>query len=69
MFAMPSSQADKGKQFRDMGRAATSGTLIVASVLVGYFVGTWLDAMFHTAPTLMAIGVLLGMVAGIVELV
>jgi len=67
--AMPSPRSDKGKHYRDMGRAATSGTLMVACVLIGYLGGEWLDSKLNTEPVLMVVGVILGMVAGFVELI
>lgn len=66
---MADKKNDKSRQFQNMGLAATAGTLLVSSILIGYFLGTWLDDKLRSAPVCMAIGVLLGMVAGFVELI
>lgn len=58
----------KDQQFRNMGLATTAGTLLVSSIVIGYIGGSWLDTKLKTEPICMAVGVLLGMVAGFVEL-
>lgn len=44
------------------------GFVIVAGVVTGYLLGSWLDRKFGTSPWLVVAGVLLGTVAGILEL-
>jgi F0F1-type ATP synthase assembly protein I len=44
------------------------GLVIVACVVSGYLLGSWLDRKFGTSPWLVVAGVLLGTVAGILEL-
>jgi ATP synthase protein I len=55
-----------------MGRStfkyAMSGTQMVASVLIGSFVGRWLDLKFHSEPWCFVGGFLLGAAAGIYDL-
>lgn len=38
---------------------------LVGSILIGIFVGRWLDRMIHTEPLFLIIGLLLGLAAGI----
>jgi ATP synthase protein I len=56
-------------RIRKWGHLAGIGPLLVASVLVGYLIGTWLDSKLGTSPWLLVLGVLLGTAAGFVNLV
>jgi len=38
---------------------------LVGSVLIGIFVGRWLDRQFSTEPLFLIIGLLLGLAAGV----
>jgi F0F1-type ATP synthase assembly protein I len=65
---------EKGKGASPMRRldwavAATSGTFMVGAVVAGLLIGVWLDKRFGIDPIGKAIGVILGGVAGTVELV
>jgi ATP synthase protein I len=46
----------------------TVGTVLVACIVVGYFLGSFLDRRLGTSPWLTVVGVLLGTAAGFVEL-
>jgi len=45
------------------------GLILVASILIGYFFGSWLDSKLGTSPYLMMLFTLLGIAAGFVEMV
>ncbi|MGQ9461505.1 MAG: AtpZ/AtpI family protein [Candidatus Fervidibacter sp.] len=53
----------------DWAVAATSGTFMVGSVIVGLILGWWVDKKLGIDPIGKAIGVILGGTAGTVELV
>ena len=55
-----------GRQFRSL-ELVSVGFVLVASLLVGYGIGTLLDRWLGTEPVFAAICFLLGMVAGFVE--
>jgi F0F1-type ATP synthase assembly protein I len=46
----------------------TVGTILVACIVCGYFLGSFLDRKLGTSPWLVVAGVLLGTAAGFVEL-
>lgn len=48
--------------------AAALATQLIVSVVLGFLLGHWLDGVFHTAPWLTVVGVLVGIVAGFVGL-
>lgn len=49
--------------------ALGAGTELVVSVLLGFFVGRWLDGKFATAPWLMLAGALIGISLGLYQLI
>ncbi len=57
---------DRIKKWGELGGI---GPLLVASVLVGAFLGSWLDGKLGTTPWLLVAGTLLGTAAGFVQLV
>lgn len=57
------------ERFRKWGELAGIGPLLAASVIAGYLLGSWLDRKLDTAPWLMVSCVLLGTVAGFIEMV
>ncbi|HVY62970.1 MAG TPA: AtpZ/AtpI family protein [Planctomycetota bacterium] len=57
------------ERFRKWGELAGIGPTLAASVIAGYLLGSWLDRTLGTAPWLMVTCVLLGTVAGFVELI
>jgi F0F1-type ATP synthase assembly protein I len=44
------------------------GFMMAACILGGYFVGSYLDSKFDTAPWLMLVFLLLGIAAGFIEI-
>jgi F0F1-type ATP synthase assembly protein I len=46
----------------------TVGTVLVAAITLGYFLGSYLDRRLGTSPWLVVAGVVLGTTAGFVEL-
>ena len=57
-----------GKGAGEMWNLLTVGTVLVASIVVGYFLGSMLDRRLGTSPWLTVVGVLLGSAAGFVQL-
>lgn len=58
---------DQRKWIRNAGQASSIGFVLVISTIIGYAIGTWLDKKLGTAPWLMFVFSLLGIVAGFVE--
>ncbi|MHB9126451.1 MAG: AtpZ/AtpI family protein [Armatimonadota bacterium] len=56
------------KWIRNAGLASTAGLVLVVSIVIGYFFGTWLDKKFGTEPYLMLLFTVLGIAAGFIEL-
>jgi len=54
----------RGKQLTALARLASVGIEFSISTLVGLLGGRWLDGKLDTAPWLMLVGLLLGVVAG-----
>ncbi len=50
------------------GTYGAVGFQLVASILIGVFLGQWLDKRWHTAPWLMMTGLFLGVSAGFYNL-
>ena len=44
------------------------GSMLVAGIVLGWFAGSWLDSRYGTDPWGLVIGVVLGSVAGFMEL-
>lgn len=57
------------EKIRRWGLLAGIGPLLAAAVVVGYFLGVWLDRELGTSPWIMIAGVLLGAAAGFIEMV
>jgi len=57
-----------GKEPRSVLNLMTVGTGLVACIVVGYFLGSYLDRKMGTSPWLVVVGVLLGTTAGFVGL-
>lgn len=58
------------KWIRSAGQAGSIGFVLVISIAIGYFFGSWLDKVFHRTDQLfMIIFTLLGIVAGFVEVI
>jgi len=56
-----------GKWLRGVGFASSIGFLLVASTVIGWFFGSWLDRKLGTDPWLMLVFTLLGVAAGFYE--
>ncbi len=56
---------DKHQLLDALGIVANIGASMVATIAVGLFGGRWLDEQLSTTPWLTAIGIILGMVAGL----
>ena len=65
---MGGGEKKSGSSFRGVGAAAALSAQLILSIMVGFLVGRWMDGVFHTAPWLTVIGVLLGIVAGFIGL-
>ena len=59
---------DQRKWMIKMGLAWSAGLVLVFSIAIGYFFGSWLDRRFGTDPWLMLLFTLLGIAAGFIEL-
>ncbi|MDA8194613.1 MAG: AtpZ/AtpI family protein [Thermaerobacter sp.] len=64
----PSDDKRGAKTLRGVGVAATLSFQLVATIIVGFLVGHWLDGLLHTGPWLGVAGVMMGLVAGFVLL-
>lgn len=60
--------ASDGRSDRAMVSLLAVGTVLVACVVLGYLLGSYLDTKLGTSPWLTMIGVLLGSAAGFVQL-
>ncbi|MCC6442063.1 MAG: AtpZ/AtpI family protein [Armatimonadetes bacterium] len=56
------------KWIRNSGLAFGVGAELVAPIVVGYFIGAWLDGKFRTDPWLMIVFTFIGIGAGFVNL-
>ena len=57
-----------GPKNRSLYSLMTVGTTLVACIVTGYFLGSFLDRKLGTSPWLVVVGVLLGTAAGFVGL-
>ncbi|MFZ5641401.1 MAG: AtpZ/AtpI family protein [Bacillota bacterium] len=55
---------DKYQGYRNLGMIMSAAFTMAASILFGYYVGSWLDGYFGTKPWLTFIMFLLGTAAG-----
>jgi ATP synthase protein I len=58
---------DSRSTFRALGLTGGIGAVMAACILVGYFIGRYLDAKFGTAPWLLIVSLLMSMTAGFLE--
>lgn len=63
MTAQPEKKGPHGG-LRSAGLLLSIPTLLIVSPIVGFFVGSWLDGRFRTAPWLGIVGLALGFAAG-----
>jgi F0F1-type ATP synthase assembly protein I len=59
---------DANGKNRSIYNLLTVGTTLVACIVTGYFLGSYLDRKWGTSPWLVVAGVLLGTAAGFVSL-
>ena len=57
-----------GRRLRGGGAASAIGLTLVIAIVIGYVAGSWLDRRLGTDSICMAVGVLLGFAAGVVEM-
>lgn len=62
-------QQDDYSWMRKVGLASSIGLVMVISIFIGYFVGSWLDKKLGTTPWLMMILTLMGIAAGFIEMI
>jgi len=60
--------AQDGGRFRSMADLLAVGTVLVACIVLGYFLGSYLDRRLGTSPWMVVVGVLLGTAAGFLQL-
>ena len=59
---------DKRKEASALYELATLGVVFPVATAVGFFLGRWLDGLFHTNPWLTIAGTAIGIAAGFVNL-
>jgi ATP synthase protein I len=59
---------NKYQGYKSLGLIMSAGMTMAASVLIGYFLGSWLDERFGTKPWLTLVMFLLGAAAGLKSL-
>jgi ATP synthase protein I len=59
---------NKGVDFRKLAEAASVGLILPSSIAVGLFFGYMLDKWLHTAPWMLLIFLILGIVSGLLSL-
>ena len=62
------SMKTNGSSYRSILNLMTVGTTLVACIVLGYLLGSYLDRKIGTSPWLVVVGVLLGTAAGFVGL-
>lgn len=62
-------EKNRYRWIRGAGQASTIGFVLVFSIFIGYFIGSWLDRVFHTSPWLMLLFSLMGVAAGFIEVI
>jgi ATP synthase protein I len=60
---------DDRRWIRKAGLASSIGLVLVISITIGYFFGSWMDRIFHTEPWLMLVFTLMGIVAGFIQMI
>lgn len=57
---------NKRHPFRAMALASVILSQLVGPILIGIFVGKWLDSTFNTEPLLLVVGLLIGLATGVI---
>jgi ATP synthase protein I len=60
---------EKARLAQQVGAYITIPFILLASPLVGWLLGSWLDKKFHTQPYLLLLCIFLGFLAGIREVI
>lgn len=59
---------ENGVRDRSLADLLAVGMVLIACILLGYFLGSYLDRRWGTSPWMLVAGVLLGTAAGFVQL-
>jgi ATP synthase protein I len=59
---------DKGIDFRKIAEASSVGLILPSSIAIGLFLGYMLDKWLNTAPWMLLIFLILGIVSGLLSL-
>ncbi len=59
---------DKGVDFRKLAEVSSVGLILPSSIAVGLFFGYMLDKWLHTAPWMLLIFLVLGVISGLLSL-
>ena len=65
----PESGHERQETVRNLGLFAAIGAILAVSVVIGYFMGMLLDRWLGTDPWLMLLFIVLGLAAGLYEVV
>jgi len=57
-------QEDKRAILKALATFSNLGFTLASSVLVGLFLGRWIDGYLHTSPWALIIGIFVGVIAG-----
>ncbi len=63
-----SNGGEDGSRARSLVDLLAVGTVLVVCIVLGYFLGSYLDRRLGTSPWMLVVGVLLGTAAGFVQL-
>jgi ATP synthase protein I len=61
---MPWSKEEKERLFKDLRLSGSLGTEMAAAVLIGTFMGYWVDKWLGTEPWILIVGFIFGAAAG-----
>lgn len=59
---------DKKEDAEALYQALSLGLMFPVAIAVGYFLGRWLDGLFHTSPWMAVAGTAIGVAAAFVNL-
>lgn len=69
LFGSPRDQKKKnGRSYAQISLLAAVPGILIAAPLIGFFAGNWADQKFGTKPTLMIIGIVLGLISAGMEI-
>jgi ATP synthase protein I len=58
---------NKIREYADVARLTSVGIGLIISVVIGYFIGAWIDKHAHTSPLFTLIFLLMGIGAGLLN--